>query len=125
MIKFKTYEKESEFSGLYTYEELLRDFEKERGPFTLYGGFPVKKTIKGDLICKDLNIDSGRLGVVTENLFETPSKPRVHIFWFRTVEAASRFINSHSVDEDIFDNSEPTILNIPKTSIFKDWDDKI
>lgn len=124
MIQFKTYgRKELEFPGLYTFEELLRDYKKVGGPMILYGGFSVRKTERGSLVCKEVNIDTGRLGGVSQDLFNIPEEPCTHTFWFRTTEAADKFSRGHSVGELVFDHIEPDLLEIPRISIFKDWSD--
>ena len=123
MIKFELYKKVSEFQGLYNYEGLLADFEKETGSFTLYGGFAVKKTKRGDLICRETHIDFGRLSSVRKDLFEVSREPGEHIFWFRTQEAAIRFLMSHLSNQ--YEESEPVLLEIPRISFFKDWYDKV
>lgn len=122
MIEFRLYGRKGlEFPFLYTYEELLHDYNMASEPMTLYGGFSIRKTEKGSLICKEINIDRGRLGGDIKSLFSIPKVPSTHIFWFRTMEAAAKFLEGHYIGELVFDNTEPALLEIPKISIFKDW----
>ena len=88
---------------------------------TLYGGFSVRKTERGSLICREIYIDTGRLGKVSQDLFTIPEEPSTHTFWFKTMEAAERFLKENYIGEHGFDNSEPVLLEIPRIAIFKDW----
>jgi hypothetical protein len=124
MIRFRTYErKELEFPGLYTFEELLHESNNVKGLITFYGGFYVKKTEEGSLICREALAEIGRLGDVSQDLFSIPEEPRTHIFWFRNIVAANKFLMRHCVEASIFDDTKPVPLEIPRISFFKDWSD--
>lgn len=128
MIEFKLYKEEDlklRVFELFTYEELLENLRKTRGPLQFYGGFSVKNTEGRGLICDDEPVQIGHLSSVSENLFEVMNEPRIHTFWFRTPERATQFYKKYSVDSETFEKEIPKVLGLPKISLLKNWYDKI